>query len=44
MRVKNELHEVLENGRWSENKDDVKDKVRYFFEDRFVGNEEFLLS
>ena len=39
-RAKNELHGVLENGWWSENKDEVKDKVRDFFEARFVRNEE----
>ncbi|XP_068504131.1 uncharacterized protein [Phaseolus vulgaris] len=39
-KAKNELHGVLENGRWCENKDEVKDKVREFFEARFVGNED----
>ncbi|XP_068498561.1 uncharacterized protein [Phaseolus vulgaris] len=39
-RAKNELHGVFENGRWSEDKDEVKDKVRDFFEARFVGNDE----
>jgi len=39
-RAKNELHGVFKNGRWSEDKDVVKDKVREFLEARFVGNEE----
>jgi len=43
-RAKNELHRVLENGQWSENKDEVKDKVKDFFEARFVRNEELLVK
>ena len=37
------IHGVFENGRWSEDKDEVKVKVRDFFEARFVGNEELLV-
>jgi len=33
---------VLEH--WCENKDEVKDMVRYFFEARFDGNEELLVK
>ena len=43
-RAKNELHEVLENGQWCENKDEVKKKVREFFEARFVRNEELSIK
>jgi len=35
---------VLENGRWCEDKNEVKDKVRDFFEARFIGNEELLVK
>jgi len=38
-RGKNEIHGVLENGWWCEDKDEVKDKVRDFFEARFFENE-----
>ena len=43
-RAKNELHGVLENGQWCENKDEEKNKVREFFEARFVRNEELPLK
>ncbi|KAK7335971.1 hypothetical protein VNO80_28139 [Phaseolus coccineus] len=43
-KAKNELYGVIENGRWCENKDVVKENVRNFFEARFVGNEELLVK
>ena len=35
---------MLENGRWCENKEEIKDKVKDFFEARFVDNEELLVK
>lgn len=39
-RAINELHGVVKNGRWCASKEVVKDKVKNFFEAKFVGNEE----
>jgi len=33
------LHGVFVNGKWCEDKDVIKDKVREFFEDRFARND-----
>jgi len=38
-RARNELHGLLVDGRWSEDKVVIKDKVRNYFEDRFARNE-----
>jgi len=38
-RARNELHGVFVDGRWCEDKDVIKDKVRVFFEDRFARKE-----
>ena len=35
---------MLENGRWCKDKDEVKHKVRDFFEARFYGYEELLVK
>jgi len=39
--ARNELHGILENGQWCVDREEVKDKVRYFFKFRFIGKEAF---
>ncbi|XP_068472346.1 uncharacterized protein [Phaseolus vulgaris] len=38
-RARNELHGMFVNGRWCEDKEVIKDKVRVYFEDRFARKE-----
>ena len=38
-RARNELHGMFVDGRWCEDKEVIKDKVRVFFEDRFARKE-----
>jgi len=38
-RARNQLHGIIDNNKWCDDKEEVKDKVRKYFEERFVRND-----